>query len=343
MDQVDDLLAILRDIILTVNLDNPERFMQMLLEAKAREEAGIIPGGHSVVATRLLARFNEAYWAREQMSGIDYLFTIRNLIDEMQEDWSDVLEKLETVRKLLVNRNSMLCNVTVDGDNWNIVEPKLNSFLAELPFTTTTPVKWSPPYATSPEGLTIPAQVNYVGKGADLYKLGYVSHGSTVVINHYLRSTWLHEVVRVKGGAYGGFSVFNQHSGVFAYLSYRDPNLLDTLKAYDSTSAYLRDIDLSEDELVKGIIGAIGMMDTYQLPDAKGYSAMQRLLINDTDEARQQYRTELLNTTVEDFKAFAPILEKLNEAGQVVVLGAKDGLEAANDQGDLNFSITNVL
>jgi Zn-dependent M16 (insulinase) family peptidase len=244
---------------------------------------------------------------------------------------------------LLVNRNTMLCNITVDSDNWNLVEPQLDSFLASLPAATVAQERWAPSFDPAPEGLTIPAQVNYVGKGADLYKLGYISNGSTEVITHYLRSTWLWERVRIQGGAYGAFCVFDRSSGVLAFLSYRDPNLLGTLNNYDQTSTYLRNIDLSEDELVKGIIGAIGTIDAYQLPDAKGYSAMARLLIGYTDEARQQYRTELLNTTVDDFIAFANILDKLNEAGQVVVLGPQDGLKAAGRDGDLAFSITNVL
>ena len=55
--QTDDLLAILRDVLLTVKLDNPERFMQMLLEKKAREEAMLIPAGHRVTLSRLRARY----------------------------------------------------------------------------------------------------------------------------------------------------------------------------------------------------------------------------------------------------------------------------------------------
>ncbi|MDF1512875.1 MAG: hypothetical protein P1S60_03590, partial [Anaerolineae bacterium] len=67
------------------------------------------------------------------------------------------------------------------------------------------------------------------------------------------------------------------------------------------------------------------------------------VLVGYTDEARQQYRTQLLNTTAQDFQAFADILDGMNSAGQVVVLGAKDGLEAANQESNLNFTITNVL
>ena len=39
--------------------------------------------------------------------------------------------------------------------------------------------------------------------------------------------------VRVVGGAYGGFCGFDPRSGDFKYLSYRDPNLGQTLETYD--------------------------------------------------------------------------------------------------------------
>lgn len=76
--------------------------------------------------------------------------------------------------------------------------------------------------------------MNYVGKAANLYEDGgYKLHGSAYVINKYLGTTWLWDRVRVSGGAYGGFSDFDSHSGMFTYLSYRDPNLLKTVDNYD--------------------------------------------------------------------------------------------------------------
>jgi len=341
--QADALLAILRDVLLTVKLDNPERFMQMLLEKKAREETMLIPAGHRVALSRLRARFNEAYWAAEATSGVSYLFFLRRLIEQVQQDWPAVLAQLEAVRRILVSRDALLCNVTVDNDNWRTVQPKLADFLATLPATATARATWKPDVLTGPEGLTIPAQVNYVGKGANLFDLGYTRHGSLEVIVNYLRTTWLWEKIRVQGGAYGAMCIADAHTGVLSYVSYRDPNLLGTLKNYDGTSAFLRNLDLSEDELVKSIIGAIGTIDAYQLPDAKGYSALVRHLIGYSDEARQHYRDEVLSTTAADFHAFAGVLDRLNEAGEIVVLGSPDAIAAAQTEGGLEFTITKVL
>ncbi len=155
-----------------------------------------------------------------------------------------------------------------------------------------------------------------MGKGANLYDLGYKLHGSNSVIRKFLGTTYLWEKVRVQGGAYGGFCTFDRDSGVFTYLSYRDPNLEKTLNNYDGTADFLRNLDLHEDELTKSIIGTIGSLDSYQLPDAKGFTSLSRHLIGLTDEARQQYRDEVLSTTAADFKAFGEVLAQVNENGR---------------------------
>jgi Zn-dependent M16 (insulinase) family peptidase len=331
MEQTQDLLDILRDVLLTVKLDNLERFRQIVLRAKAGHEAGLIPGGHLVVNSRLRARFNKGDWASEQIGGLDNLFFLRELIEAMENDWPAVLAKLETIRLLLLNRNSMLLNVTVDADNWSMFQPQLERFLETLPADPVSYPGWSPTPLPPNEGLTIPAQVNYVAKGANLYELGYKAQGSISVITNYLRTTWLWEKVRVQGGAYGGFCVFRKQSGVFSYLSYRDPNLAGTLENYDGTAAFLRDLDLNVDELTKSIIGAIGNLDMYQLPDAKGFTSLQRYLLGVTDDERQQYRDEVLATNVADFRTFSDILDEVNRKGQVVVLGSAEAIARANE------------
>lgn len=333
--QAEELLAILMDIILTVKLDNPVRFRQILLENKAAAEATLVPAGHRVVNARLKALFNEADWAEEQIGGISQLFFLRELLQEVDQNWPAVLEKLEFVRKVLFNRRTMVCNVTLDSASWGSFEPRLSSFLSGLPAETSAFEDWMPTAGASYEGLAIPAQVNYVGKGANLFQLGYMPHGSADVIVNYLRTTWLWEKVRVQGGAYGGYCLFNRRTGVFSFLSYRDPNLLNTLECYDGTAAFLRQIDLSQDELNKGIIGAIGDLDAYQLPDAKGYTSMARYLAGDSDEIRQAWRDQVLGTSKKDFWAFGETLEKVNQAGSVVVMGSQEALEMANaERGD---------
>jgi len=329
-DRVEDLLDILRDVLLTAKFDNRERFRQIVLEEKAGAEASLAPSGHIVVARRLSARFNAADWSAEQMNGVSYLLFLRNLLTKIDNDWPQVLHYLENMRSYLVNQQAMLCNVTIDGDNWNGIQPRLDSFLSALPSTVANWQDWSLTRSDNNEGLTIPAQVNYVGKGASLYDLGYKLHGSTKVIVNYLSMSWLWNRLRVQGGAYGGFARFDANSGVMLYLSYRDPNLLKTVENYDNTGRFLRELDLSDAELTKAVIGAIGDMDRYLLPDAKGYTSMVHYLTGITDDKRQQFRDEVLATSQADFRAFADVLDQVRDSGKLVVMGSRDAIDKAN-------------
>jgi hypothetical protein len=191
------------------------------------------------------------------------------------------------------------------------------------------PSSWQLRADRAPEGLVVPAQVNYVGKAADLTASGYRFHGSALVITRFLRTAWLWERIRVQGGAYGGFSAFDSISGVFSFLSYRDPNLAATLATYDTTGQFLREVALDATALERAIIATIGDLDSYQLPDARGFSALVRQLIGTSDAERQRIRDEVLGTTVADFRAFADQMDVVRDTGQVVILGSESALVAA--------------
>jgi Zn-dependent M16 (insulinase) family peptidase len=346
--QAGELLEIIKDILLSAHLDQRDRFRQIALERKAGLEASLVPGGSSVVNQRLRARFNEADWVSEQMHGVAHLFFLRVLIDSIDNDWNSVLEKLETLRGLIINRSTMIANVTLDAANWNNFKPLLAGFLESLPDNGSATIRSQPRpvYDDQPqqnEGLTIPAQVNYVAKGVNIYKHGYKLHGSVQVINNYLQTTWLWEKIRVQGGAYGGHSAFDIHSGVFNFYSYRDPNLLATLNNFDATAGFLRSLEISESELTKSIIGTIGDLDAYLLPDAKGWTAMVRSLLEYNDELRQQFRDQVLSTRLNEFHSFGEILAEVASSGQVVVLGSALAIEKANQEQPGMLEVLKVL
>lgn len=332
VEQAEKLSGLLQEILVSAKLDDAERFKQIVLEEKAGIESGLIPSGHMVVHGRLTSKFHEVGWLAEKMEGLDFLFFLRDLADKIDTDWSSVLANLEQVRELLVAQGNLLLNITCEAADWRKTRSTIQDLISNLPRNVVATATWKPEFSNDNEGLTIPAQVNYVGKGANLYYLGYNLSGSIAAITRYLGMTWLWEKVRVQGGAYGGFSVFDMKSGLFNYLSYRDPNLLSTLENYDGTAQFLKDLELSDEELTKIIIGAIGGLDTYRLPDAKGYTSMSRYLTHISDEFLQQYRDEVLAATQDDFKDFANALSKAKRAGQIVVLGSEDAIKEANEK-----------
>ncbi len=339
VSQTSDLLGILQDVLNNAQLHDRDRIRQIVLEEKAGMEAGLTNAGHRIVSARLKARYSQADWAAEVMGGIDQLFFLRKLLQQIDQNWAGVQIIFEEMRTLLLRQPYALCNATVDGSSWNVVRGQVTDFLSALPAERLKVETWNPEAMPPAEGLTIPAQVNFVGKGANLYRNGYKLHGSSFVITPYLRGTYMWDKIRVQGGAYGGFSIFDNNSGAFNYVSYRDPNLDQSLAAYDQAGAFLRNLVINEAELTKAIIGAIGEIDAYQLPDAKGYTSLARYLIGIDDEERQRLRDEVLGTTPADFHKFGEVLDAARADSAVVVLGAAESVQNSrlNQAGQMDI------
>eukprot|EP00244_Chara_vulgaris_P009641 TRINITY_DN4184_c0_g2_i1.p1 TRINITY_DN4184_c0_g2~~TRINITY_DN4184_c0_g2_i1.p1 ORF type:complete len:1050 (+),score=217.40 TRINITY_DN4184_c0_g2_i1:309-3152(+) len=341
--QSGDIFNLMRKILTEVQFDDQQRFKQFVMQAKARMESRIIGSGHGIAASRLDAKMNTAGWVTEQMGGLSYFYYLKDLEAKVESDWPSVVASLEQIRQSLLRKSGTIINLTADESILTQADAHVTSFLDAMPAKDIQTVKWSSILPANNEGLIIPTQVNYVGKAGDLYKAGYQLHGSVHVISKLLGTTWLWDRVRVSGGAYGGFCDFDSHSGVFSYLSYRDPNLLKTLESYDGTVDFLQSLELDNDSLTKAIIGTIGDVDSYQLPDAKGYTSLLRYLLGISDEERQQRREEILSTCVNDFHAFANALTTVRENGLVVTVASQeDAMVALAEQPGL-FELKNVL
>jgi Zn-dependent M16 (insulinase) family peptidase len=340
-DKAGELLAIITDVLTSARLDNRDRIRQMALEEKAGFESSLAGRGSALAGQRLAASLNRSSWFGEQSGGISYLFFLRQMIKDIESDWPKVEAALVALRDALIDRESMVVNVTADAAIWDGFAPQLANFVASLPAAPLPAHAW-PLAEPKSEGLTFPAQVNYVAKGGNLYKLGYEHSGATAVALQHLNTTYMWDKVRVQGGAYGGSAGFDPNSGNFVFTSYRDPNLLSTLAAYDGAAAYLGQ-GVGEQDLVRSIIGVIGQVDTYRLPDAKGYISMIWELTGNDEVNRQQRREEILNASAADFKRFADVLAALSREARVVVMGSEAAITAANAERNNFLEVTKVL
>ena len=346
-DKVGIMHDLMTEMLFDSKLDDQKIFKQLVLETRSGMEGRVQGAGHSIAASRLEAQDSVAGWVNEQMGGLDQLEYLRKLTKRVDEDWDSVVADLETIRKCVSSRNNSITNLTGDSKTLDLSLGSAEKFLGSLnqSASTSSTNAWKTMNAAVNELLTVPTTVNYVGKAANLYKSGYELNGSSYVINKLLGTTWLWDRVRVSGGAYGGFSDFDSHSGMFTYLSYRDPNLLKTLDNYDGTVEFLRNLHVDDDELTKSIIGTIGEIDAYQLPDAKGYTSLMRHLLKITPEERQERREQILGTTNKSFNDFAGALEAVRAPSAKVsaVCSTEAAEKAKNERPDLDFQIKRVI
>ena len=293
----------------------------------------------------MIAGLSEDGFVDEQIGGVTRLFALRALAERIETDWPSVAADLDMMRRQLVTRAGVVANLTADEATLAGFRPELDSLVGTLPEAPPAPAPaWQWTAGPRAEGFSIPAKVNYVSKGGNFGALGFKSTGATLVAQNLLSTTWLWDKVRLQGGAYGGFCRFDRLSNSFIYSSYRDPNLLETLGVYDATAAHLRQVSLTEQDLTRAIIGTIGGIDGYLLPDLKGLTALQRHLTGDSDSARQTMREEVLATSVEDLHQVADALAALADEGRISILGSEETLAAANTARGGNWlNITKVL
>ncbi|RYQ90142.1 hypothetical protein Ahy_B09g096399 isoform E [Arachis hypogaea] len=342
--RAEDLYDLINTILQDVQFEDQQRFKQFVSQSRARMENRLRGSGHGIAAARMDAKLNTAGWMSEKMGGLSYLEFLRTLEERVDQDWVNISSSLEEIRKSVFSKQGCLINITADGKNLANTEKAVGKFVDLLPTRSPiTTTNWSATLPLTNEAIVIPTQVNYVGKAANIYDSGYKLSGSAYVISKYISNTWLWDRVRVSGGAYGGFCDFDTHSGVFSFLSYRDPNLLKTLDVYDGTGDFLRELEMDNDTLTKAIIGTIGDVDSYQLPDAKGYSSMLRYLLGITEEERQRRREEILSTSLKDFKEFVDAMEAVKDKGVTVAVASPEDVDAANKERFNFFQVKKAL
>ena len=365
-DNAGQLFSLMKIILSDAKFDAKSRVVEMLKETKASMEARIGGSGHMAINMRMKARYRVGGYIEEMMGGITQLETVKDLLVQAEEDWPSLLARLENMRSVILNeetcRDGMFLDITGDKSVLEKVQPSVDKFLKELPGSNTgkclpnfykdehpwvAPVKklmneFAP---IADEGFVVPTQVSYVGKSGLLFEEGEQSSGTSQVVSKFLRTGYLWDHVRVMGGAYGGFCTFSPYSGFFSFLSYRDPNLLKTLDIYDAAGdaviAAAEQMRNDPDILSQTIIGTIGEMDGSLGPDQKGFTSLQRWLVNESPSYRQAFRDQILDTKPEDFDAFGERLKKIKDPS-VAVVSSQSAFETAEKDGK-KFNLKTIM
>ena len=132
---------------------------------------------------------------------------------------------------------------------------------------------------------------------------------------------WLQ--VRVKGGAYGCMSNFSK-DGTSYFVSYRDPNLTQTIETYEGAPEYLRLFEADEDTMTKYIIGTIAEKDMPLSPSAVGARSYAAYMTGHTLEDEQKERDEILSCCVEDIHKVAEYVQAMLDTDVLCVVGNEE-------------------
>jgi len=334
MGNLDHLFNIWEEVIFEYDFNNPKRLVEIIKSSKAGMEDSILSSGNHYVLSRLnsyqslLGKYNEL------VEGISYYRFLDELLVRVEKNSDEVAEEFKGVAQSLFTKENIFVNITSPESDYKIIEKRAIGLTQNLSNKKQSPADLKFDVGPKNEAFLTASSVQFVGKGANLFELGMEYSGKFDVLNAVLRTCFLWDRVRVQGGAYGSQSSFDPYSGDYGLVSYRDPNLTETLDIYDQIADYIENLDISDTELTKILIGCVGRLDPPITADRKGAVSMVEYLTGKTYELKQKRRDELLSTSLDDIKSFAVLFRKIKESGNICVLGNEEKIKKSKNRFD---------
>jgi len=333
------LFDIIAEIIGTTKFDEKKRLKELIQQLKSRHGMKILDRGHMVAAGRLTSYFSPASAYIEKTSGISFYKFINEIEREFDSKAEEVIENLNKVSKIIFNRNNLIISVTGEEDIYTAFAAELPKIINILGNEKLPDALYDFDMNKDNEGLLTSSDVQYVAKGYNFIKKGYSYSGKMLVLKTIASLDYLWNRVRVQGGAYGGFANLAR-SGNIVFVSYRDPNVEQTLKAYDGICDYIASFEASDREMTKYIIGTISELDSPLTPSMKGERATAYYIRGISEAQRQKEREEVLSTKSEDIRSFKALLNDIIKENYFCVLGNETKLK---DNKDIFTSLVNVF
>jgi presequence protease len=327
---VQKVFGILKEILTSTEYDDKKRLKEIVQETKSRMEMMIFERGHVVAANQLMSYFSAQGKYGDITSGLHFYKFIEELEKNFDSRAMEIVEALREISSVVFTKNNLIASVTSEEEEYGIFEESLPELYDSLGEGGIKPYSYSFDLEKANEGLMTSGKVQYVAKAYNFIKLGYKYSGSMLVLKTISNYDYLWNRVRVQGGAYGSFSSFMKNGNMF-FTSYRDPNLVDTLKVYDEAGQYFSSFETDKRQMTKYIIGTISDLDAPLTPSMKGEKAAEYYFRKISYDDLQKERAEVLGTDVEKVRGFGKMLDELMKQDYLCVMGNEEKIKANKD------------
>lgn len=317
---LDKALELMEQMLLSSDFTDTKRLGELVAQIKARLQANLSSSGHLVAAMRSMSSFSRYALYQDELKGVAFYRSICRIEKELSESPKSVSDKLAAIAKKLFARNRMLISFTGNNEAYGNAKPSLEKVITGFNKMSAVGNQAEVHFNTAKEAFIDASQIQYVAKTGDFICEGYEYTGALRLLRIILSYDYLWINVRVKGGAYGCMNTFLR-SGESYFVSYRDPNLSDTLDVYDRIPEYIKSFSPDERDMTKYIIGTFSALDTPMNPEAKGSRSLSAYLEGITYEQIQKERNEILNAQPEDIRRLADLVKAVLKKDSICVIG----------------------
>ena len=309
------------ELIYNLVFDNKEKIRHRLVETLTDLKNSIVSGAHIFASNRAFSYISDFFKIGDVYSGLDFIYFLNDIVNDFDNQYETLIKKLNNVSNLFSKKNFIL-TVTASKENFLEIKPMFDEFYHkledELNYEKHTFIK-----DIKNEGLKAPYNVNYVSK---VGKLNIKSTGELDVLLKIINTAFLWNKVRVLGGAYG-VSMSITRNGYISLKSYRDPNIKSTYEAYEDLIDYIRNLNISDEELYKYKIGALGDNQLVLHKKDLAFYAFKKYLTNTKYEEDEERLKSILNAKLEDLTKYADVIKDALKEDIICTIGNQNKIE----------------
>ena len=325
-DQLKVAFKMMGEILTASNLEDNKRILEILAMLKSRLLMKFTSSGHTTAALRALSYASPSAKLKDMTNGIEFYEVVKRITDHYEEEKADLIAKLQKLTRQLFRPDNMMISYTASKEGLEGFEQLIQG-LKDVLYTETPEEEALVIHCEKKnEGFKTASKVQYVARTGNFIDNGAEYNGALNILKVILSYDYLWQNVRVKGGAYGCMSNFNR-IGEGYFVSYRDPNLKQTMEIYEGVVDYLKNFTVSERDMTKYIIGTMSNIDQPMTPATKGDRSMNLYMSKVSAEMIKEERAQILDATQEDIRALASVAEAVLKADQICVIGGEDKIE----------------
>lgn len=302
---VSSMFDLLTTLLVDTDFSKRENIHKYLLEYRAKLEAQVVQNGHQLAMSLASRNLSSLRTLSEALIGVSQVQFLKTITTNWTEDRCDqiILQLVQIVEKIFNLQNfefSMIGSkkeLTLGAqkveDLRKIVSTGERNFTMPKIFLPTD-LPW--------EGWSTSTTVSFVGASCLLSNRKKTAAPALSIASKMLRNLYLHREIREKGGAYGGFALYNSETGIFNFASYRDPHIARTLDVFKTATQYLTPKQYTKTDLKEAILQVCADLDKPSSPAKAALQAFERKLVGLTDEDRVEFKENLLGMTPEKFQ-----------------------------------------
>ncbi|MDA3789254.1 MAG: insulinase family protein [Desulfobacula sp.] len=339
---VENLFDLIKEFIEEYNFQDFDRLKSLLLQYQAGMEASIVSTGHRYAISLSCRHLSKASYINELWHGISQYQFIKQITEQFntKDNKNKILEvlseKMIRMAQSVLKKGNLKPAVIGKKNAIVVAEKRIKAIHEHLSndsdkffFTPDISFKKDVPF----DGWYTNTSVSFVGQSFKTVGMTHEDSPGLAVISKILRSLYLHREIREKGGAYGGFAIYNSEEGLFSFGSYRDPHIKRTLDVYKNACDFIVNGDYSQTDVKEAILQVCSEIDKPETPGPSAMKAFYRDITKLDDTIRRQFKDSLLLLDKKRIQIIAERYFTIDEYLKgTAVISSKKNLEQANLQ-----------